>query len=96
LILKVVSGVEALSYEGKPAISAPVDLGLVKIDEDPWVTQWATATVARHYAFLPPSDRLLVDEFDGGERAWLHERSLVSPRYKSELPTQRGVIVPIK
>jgi hypothetical protein len=59
------------TYEWKTAVCAPADLGLVHVDEDPWVTERATSSIARHGALVCPANRLLVNEFDRGVWAGL-------------------------
>jgi len=34
------------SYEWHAAVCAPVDLWLIEVDEDSWMTQWASSTIA--------------------------------------------------
>lgn len=56
------------TYKGQPAIAARRDLGLVRVDVDPWVSRGAAAPVAGHDPVVRPPNGLLVDELDGGVR----------------------------
>jgi hypothetical protein len=59
------------TYEWKTAVGAPADLGLVHVDEDPWVAERTSSAIARYSALVCPANRLLVDEFDSGVWAGL-------------------------
>jgi hypothetical protein len=60
-----------MTYEWDAAVCAPVDLRFVEVDEDSWVAEWASSTVAGYDALVSPADWLFVDQFDSGEWSWL-------------------------
>jgi hypothetical protein len=54
------------TYERKTAVAAGSNLGLVSVDEDTGVAQWAAASVTADDSLVGPAHGLLVDKFDGG------------------------------
>ena len=58
-----------LMREGQPAVSTPTYLGLVDVDEDPWVAQRSATAVTGHDSVFRPSYGLFVDE--GYSGFWL-------------------------
>jgi len=89
-----VDTVQDETYEWKSAVCAPADLGLVYVDEDPWVSERATASVTRYGTVVRPANGLLVDELDRGVWARLHNSlsAHVSSLYKR--PPSSVVLVP--
>lgn len=60
-----------MTYEGKTAVVAGSNLGLVGVDEDPGVTEGTAAAVTLNNPLLRPAHRLLMDELNGGIRLGL-------------------------
>ncbi len=60
------------AHERKSTVCTPVDLWLVDIDEDPWVTQRPSTSIARDNPCVRPSHRLFVDQIDCSFRLGLH------------------------
>lgn len=78
------------TYVWKTTISAAADLGLVDVDEDLRVTQWATAAIALDDPLLLPSHGLLVDELDGRVGLGLLSRQLYVHLYIMSFPFRCG------
>ena len=57
--------------EGKAAVAAGCNLGLVSVDKDPGVTVRTAAAIAGNNPVMRPSDRLLVNQFHSGFRLGL-------------------------
>jgi hypothetical protein len=68
---KFLGGRMGRTYKGQSTVSAPANLRLVDVDENPRVAEGSAAAVARDDALVGPGHGLLVDEVDGGERAGL-------------------------
>jgi hypothetical protein len=49
------------TYKWETAVCTPADLGLIQINEYPWMTQWSTTAIAGDHALFPPSYGLFVD-----------------------------------
>ena len=54
--------------KGQAAVGAPIDLGLVDVDEDARMAQGSAAAVATDDPLRGPPHRLFVDKADGGLR----------------------------
>jgi hypothetical protein len=66
------------TYKRNSAVCAPADLGLVHVDEDPWVAERTAASVARYDTLICPANGLLVDELHGRVWAGLNQYSLAN------------------
>jgi len=77
-----------LVCEWKSTVCAPADLGLIYVDEDPWVSERATASVTGYGTVVRPANGLLVDELDRGvwARLILHNALLKSWPTHRNLP----------
>lgn len=60
-----------VAYKWNTAVCAHVYLWLVGIDEDPWVAQWAAASITFDNPFMRPSNRLLMNQGDSSLGLWL-------------------------
>lgn len=81
------------TYEWKSTVCAPADLGLIYVDEDPWVSERATASVTGYSTVVRPANGLLVDELDSGVWARLHESLLAHVFSLHELPPSSVVLI---
>ena len=59
------------TYVWQPAVSAPADLWLVDIDEDPGMAQWTSTSIASDRSRIDPSHRLFVYQLNCGIWSWL-------------------------
>ena len=82
------------TYKWKSTVCAPADLGLIYVDEDPWVAERATASVAGYSTVVRPTNGLLVDELD--RSIWARLYDLMSA-YESPLhnPTLSSTVVSV-
>jgi hypothetical protein len=56
---------EREAYKWNAAVCAHIDLRLIGIDEDPWVTQWAATSITLNNTLMSPPNWLLVNQADG-------------------------------
>jgi hypothetical protein len=59
------------TYKWLATVFTWADLWLIGVDEDSWVTEWATATITLNHALVCPSDWLFVDQVDSSFWSWL-------------------------
>ena len=59
------------TYEWKTTINAPTDLWFVDVDEDPWMPERTSTTIARDHPLMGPSNRLFVYQWHRGLWLWL-------------------------